>query len=252
MTKSILIVQARMGSIRLPGKMLMRLGGQTLISRIIKSLKKTKNIDKLLIAIPKKSGNEELKHEIKSNFVDVYEGSENDLIDRYYKAAKKYNSKIILRFPGDNCFPIPDEITKILEHYKKKGDEYFCSNLMPFNNSNYPDGIGAEVFSFSKLEKLKKYNLSKKKKEHLHLNFINYDKGRPNNKNFCKISTIKFKINKKKNKNVTLDINYLSDYLLMDKIYKELNLIKSFSIDDILKIYKKNSRMKSWLKKNLD
>ena len=251
MTKSTLIVQARMESKRLPGKMLMKLGGKTLISNIISELKKIDVIDKIIIAIPKKRNNKLLKSEIKSNKISIFEGSENNLVDRYFKAAKKYNSDTIIRIPGDNCFPIAKEISRIFIHYKKKGEEYFCSNLTPFNNSNYPDGIGAEVFSFKKLRNLKKKSLSKKKKEHLHLNFIDYAKGTAADNKFCKISTIKFN-SPLKTKNVILDINHLSDYLLMDKIYKELNFTKSKSINDVLKIYHKNSKMKIWLKKNLD
>ena len=251
MSKSTLIVQARMDSKRLPGKMLMKLGGKTLISNIISELKKIDVIDKIIIAIPKKRNNKLLKSEIKSKKISIFEGSEDNLVDRYFKAAKKYNSDIIIRIPGDNCFPIAKEIKRIFIHYKKKGEEYFCSNLTPFNNSNYPDGIGAEVFSFKKLSNLKKKNLSKKKREHIHLNFIDYVSGTAVDNKFCKISTIKFS-SPFKTKNVILDINHLSDYLLMDKIYKELNFTKSKSINDILKIYNKNSKMKLWLKKNLD
>ena len=251
MTNNILIVQARMESARLPGKMLMRLGGKSLILNIIDNVIKTKDVNKIVISIPKTSKNKELKKEINLRKVCIFEGSQNDLIDRYFKTAKKYKADTILRIPGDNCFSIPREITKILKNYKKKGGEYFCSNLTPFNGSNYPDGIGAEVFSFKKIKYLKKINLSKKKKEHIHLNFINYGKSKPANKKFSKISTIKFK-SKFSTKNIKLDINYLSDYLLMDKIYKELNYTKSKSINNVLKIYKKNEMMKRWLKKNLD
>ncbi len=251
MVNNILIVQARMESTRLPGKMLMRLGGKSLISNIIDNLVDINGVNKIVISIPKTSQNKKLKNLINKNKVSIFEGSQNDLVDRYFKTAKKYKANTIIRIPGDNCFSIPKEITRILNYYKKKGEEYFCSNLTPFNNSNYPDGIGAEVFSFQKLKYLKRLNLSKKKREHIHLNFINYDKSKPANSKFCKISTIKFK-SKFKTKRIKLDINYLSDYLLMDKIYKELNYIKSKSINNILKIYKKNENMKIWLKKNLD
>jgi spore coat polysaccharide biosynthesis protein SpsF len=251
MSKSTLIVQARMGSKRLPGKMLMNLGGKTLIANIISEVKKINIIDKIIIAIPKNRNNKILKSEIRSNKISVFEGSEENLVDRYFKAAKKYKSETIIRIPGDNCFPIAKEIRRIFIHYKKKGEEYFCSNLTPFHNSNYPDGIGAEVFSFKKLQNLKNKNLNKKKREHLHLNFIDYKKGTAVDNKFCKISTIKFN-SLLKTKKVKLDINHLSDYLLMDKIYKELNFTKSKSINDILKIYEKNSNMKLWLKKNLD
>jgi spore coat polysaccharide biosynthesis protein SpsF len=251
MANNILIVQARMESTRLPGKMLMRLGGKSLILNIIDNVIKIKDINKVVISIPKTSKNKELKKEINRKKVSIFEGNQNNLVDRYFKTASKYKADTILRVPGDNCFSIPREITKILNNYKKKGEEYFCSNLTPFNGSNYPDGIGAEVFSFKKIKYLKKKKLSKKKREHVHLNFIDYSKSKPVNKKFCKISTIKFK-SKFNTKKIKLDINYLSDYLLMDKIYKELNYIKSKSIDNILKIYKKNEMMKIWLKKNLD
>ena len=84
MTNNILIVQARMVSARLPGKMLMRLGGKSLILNIIDNVIKTKDVNKIVISIPKTSKNKELKKEINLRKVCIFEGSQNDLIDRYF------------------------------------------------------------------------------------------------------------------------------------------------------------------------
>ena len=84
MVKNILIIQARMESTRLPGKMLMRLGGKSLISNIIDNVIKIKDINNIVISIPKNIKNKELKKEINRKKVSIFEGSQNDLVDRYF------------------------------------------------------------------------------------------------------------------------------------------------------------------------
>lgn len=114
----------------------------------------------------KKKNDLELVKIAKKLNIPYYRGSENDLVARYFFAAKKFRVNPIIRFPGDNLFPSPAHIDKIISHYFKlikKGD-YFCSNIESFNNSNYPTGIGAEVFSFNKLEHIFLNEKNKKKR----------------------------------------------------------------------------------------
>ena len=114
-----LIIQARMGSKRLPNKTLLPLVGKPLIYRIIERVKRCKQIDNLILAIPDTKKDRAItKINFQSN-IKIFWGSENNLVSRYFFSAKKYNTKIVVRLPGDNCMPEPSEIDRIILFYKK-------------------------------------------------------------------------------------------------------------------------------------
>jgi spore coat polysaccharide biosynthesis protein SpsF len=234
MSKVSLIIQARIGSKRLPGKTLLPLAGKPLIYRIVERVKRCKQIDNLILAIPDTEVDAKIA---KINFgcnLKIFRGSENDLVSRYFFAAKKYNSKIVVRLPGDNCMPEPSEIDRIILFYKKFKNPFFASNLSNILNNQYPDGIGAEVFGFNYLDDLINMKLSKKKKEHIHLNFFNYKLNSPINEKWCKIRTIKCPTEFRR-PDICLDVNTIEEYKFISDIYKNLYYINSkFKITDII------------------
>ena len=237
-----LIIQARMSSKRLRGKTLMDLAGKPLIYRIVERIKRCKEIDQLILAIPDTKIDNEIS---KINFncdIKIFRGSEDNLVSRYYLAAKKYNSKIVVRLPGDNCMPEPSEIDKIIKFYKKFDKPFFASNLSNILNNNYPDGIGAEVFGFNFLDDLNNMSLEKLNKEHIHLNFFDYKNDKPINKKWCNVRTIKCP-KKFSRPDICLDVNTLKDYKFIKNIYENLYPINSnFNIVDIIKFLDNNDK----------
>ena len=230
-----IIIQARMESKRLPGKMMLKLAGKPLIYHIIERLKKCKKVKLIVLAIPNNKKNRCLSIIAKKMKIKIYFGSSSNLVNRIFKAAKKFKIDPIIRIPGDNVIPEPREIDKIVLHHKKQIKPSFCSNLIPFLNSNYPDGIGAEVFDFESIKKLNYMKLNKKKKEHLHLNFINYKKGLAVNSSFSSISTIKCP-KKFARPDLVFDINFEWQYLIFKKMYSQLYFKKKFfNINDSIK-----------------
>ena len=232
--KTAVVIQARLGSKRLPKKILKKLAGETLIYRIIERLNYCKEVDQIILAMP----NKKLERKIKFNFgkkIQFFFGPENNVLKRYYLAAKKFKISNIVRFPGDNAIPDPNEIDRIVKYYKKFKKPFFATNIQNVFNNNYPDGIGAEVFSYEHLKDLMKKRISKKNKEHIHLNFFDYKKQKIKNKKWCDVRTIKCpkKISYPKLK---LDINYDKDYKFIKKIYKFLySKKKMFTILDVIK-----------------
>ena len=216
-----LIIQARMNSTRLNGKTLMDLAGKPLIFRIVERVKRCKQINNIIIALPDTVQDRKIsKINFKCN-VDFFYGSENNLVSRYYNAAKKFNTKTIVRLPGDNCMPEPSEIDKIIKFYKKFTKPFFASNLSNILNNQYPDGIGAEVFGFNFIDDLNEMSLPKLLQEHIHLNFFDYKKNKPINKKWCDVRTIK--CSKKFNRSeIRLDVNTIKDYNFIKNIYENL------------------------------
>ena len=125
---------------------------------------------------------------------------------------------------------------------KKNNKNIFSSNLQPIENSNYIDGIGAEIFSFEMLEQLMKNKKLKTNKEHIALNFYDFENKKPVNKNFFKIS---YPISPKSISYpyIILDVNYKKQFNFIKKIYRNLYFKKKFFLThDIIKFLKKNEK----------
>ncbi len=226
-----IIVQARMGSTRLPGKSLMPLAGEPLVGRILERLKRTNRSDRIILAIPNKSSDDPLEALGKKCGVEVFRGSENNLLDRYYQAACEYGLETVIRFPADNPVPEPEEIDKIID-YHLNNEFDFCSNLSQVFKNEYPDGIGAEVFNFKKLEFFWKNERDLEKLEHVHLNFFNYKS--QTSEPGIKVSTIPCPKDFSKPE-VILDVNTPEDYKFMSALYDALYPKNPlFHITDIL------------------
>jgi len=244
MVKVVLIIQARMGSRRLPGKSLLDLAGKPLIFRIIERVKRCKKIDQIVLAIPKKKEDEILKRIGDESGITVYQGSENNLLERYFESAKMTSADYVVRLPADNATPEPNEIDKIITHHLSLGRRGFSSNLSSFYNSGYPDGIGAEIFDFSLLSEAYFSEKDEECLEHIHLNFFDYKNEKPKNENWCPVSTIKCPESYKRPE-LVLDINLYSQYVFIKELYDYLYNIKpDFDINDIIYwydyVYKKN------------
>ena len=240
-----LIIQARMNSTRLNGKTVMDLAGKPLIYRIVERVKRCKQIDKLILALPDTAADRKIS-KIKFNCnIKIFFGSEENLVSRYFNAAKKYNSKIVARLPGDNCMPEPSEIDKIILFYKKFKKPFFASNLYNFFNNQYPGGIGAEVFGFNFLDDLHNMKLSKLNKEHPHLNFFDYKKNKIVNKKWCNVRTIKCP-KKFRRPDIHLNVDTINDYKYIKNIYENLYPKNpKFKITDILNyLDRKGSKVK--------
>ena len=221
-----LVIQARINSSRFPKKIMKDLCGKPMIERIINRVKKIKKIKKIILATTKNKEDDILVGVAKSNNIDIYRGSENDLVDRYYQAVKNKKVKHILRLPADNPIPEPREYIRLINyHLKSKND--FSSNICNFMKNGYPDGIGIEIFTFESLKKIWENEKRKKFREHVSLNYLDYKNSKINPKFDFKVGTVKCPSNISRPK-LILDINYYKDYLFIKKIYKYFQTKKKF------------------------
>jgi spore coat polysaccharide biosynthesis protein SpsF len=235
--KVVLIIQARMGSTRLPGKSMMDLAGAPLISRVLERVKRCKNIDNIVLAIPLNKENDILEKQAKISNIDCFRGSENDLLDRYYQAAKTFNADIVGRIPADNPLSEPYEIDRIISHHKLLNTPGFSSNLAEVQGSSYPDGIGAEMFDFSLLEKAWQKESDPQKREHVHLNFYNYDLDEPVDIKFSPVTSIECP-EEYRRPDIVLDVNTNDQYKFINEIYEYFYKSNPFfGIKDIITWY---------------
>ena len=233
----VLILQARMGSARLPGKSMMDLAGEPLVARILERVKRCTKLDDIVLAIPDTDQNKPLSMLANKYGVKVFAGSENDLVDRYYQAALLNQANVIVRIPADNTTPQPEEIDRIIDHHLSLNRPGFSSNLSVIDDSGYPDGIGAEVFDFSLLADVKKKVRDPFKREHVHLNFYNYETGEAVDANWCPISTVQCP-QEFRRPDLILDVNTKDQYDFMVQLYDALYYKNShFNITDIISWY---------------
>jgi spore coat polysaccharide biosynthesis protein SpsF len=233
----VLIIQARMGSSRLPGKSMMDLAGAPLVGRILERVKRCSRLDDIVLAIPDTPKDSILKELGESYGVKVFAGSENDLVERYYQAALWSKADIIGRLPADNATPEPSEIDRIVDYHLNLGHRGFSSNLSVIDNSEYPDGIGAEMFDLSLLAEARDRHSDPRQREHVHLNFYDYSTGQAVDANWCSISTIECPIEFRR-PDLVLDVNTQEQYEFMRKLYEYLYPKNpNFHITDIIRWY---------------
>lgn len=172
------IIQARIGSTRLPGKVLKKVNGVTLLEYEIKRVKKSKKINKIIIATSDKKADDKIEKLCEKINIDCFRGSENDVLDRYYKCALEHSQfKNIIRITGDCPLVDPKVIDKVLIFFEK-GKYDYASNVL---EETYPDGMDIEVFSKKALEDAAKNAKLLSEREHVTLYIRNNKKFKKRN-----------------------------------------------------------------------
>ena len=157
------IIQARSGSSRLPNKVMRDINGSSLISILLRRLNQSKRIDKLVLATTTSNADNLLVAHVKSLGFDVYRGSENDVLARYYEAAKKFKAKYVVRITGDCPLVDASLVDSLIEKFFEKKLDYISNSNPP----SFPDGLDAEMFTLETLERTQKLAKKKFDREHV-------------------------------------------------------------------------------------
>ena len=230
------IIQARLGSSRLPGKVMLLLAGKPLILRMYERVACSKYAGKIVVAITEEEDDNDLFKLCKQYNIETFRGNTLDLLDRHYEAAKQYGTDAVVKIPSDCPLIDPEIIDKVILYYINNRDKYdFVSNLHP---PTYPDGNDVEIMSFEALEKA--WINAKKDFEREHTTpyiWENPDKFRIWNvvweKGFDYSMTHRF------------TIDYKEDYEFIKRVYDELyHQNNRFGLNDILELLEKKPEIK--------
>ena len=161
--KTIIISQARMGSTRLPGKVLLKINNKELLKIHLDRLKKSKKMNEIIVATTINIEDNEIESLCENWGIKVSKGSQDDVLDRFYQAAKKANADWVVRVTSDCPLIDPVLIDDIIS-LAHKTDVDYCSNVLI---ENFPDGQDIEVFKFSALKKAWENALLKSEREHV-------------------------------------------------------------------------------------
>lgn len=223
---TIAIIQARLGSTRLPGKVLLDLEGKTVLEHVIERVKASELINDVVVATTIRKEDLRIIKLCAGLGISVYCGSVDDVLDRYYQAARLFKADHIVRITSDCPLMDPMVIDEVIAlHIREKAD--YTSNTI---KETYPDGEDVEVFTFDALKKAWKNANLASEREHV----TPYLRKNP----AFKKASLEFKKDLS-HKRWTLDNP--EDYEFIKLIYKNLyNKTQLFGMDEILKFIDKN------------
>jgi spore coat polysaccharide biosynthesis protein SpsF len=231
------IIQARMGSTRLPGKILKEVSGKTLLYYLIERLRQSERIDQVVIATTTHTKDDVLVKLCNEWDIPVFRGSEEDVLERYYQAAQENNAQCVVRVTSDCPLIDPDIIDQTIALYLENLSEYdYTSNS---RIQTFPRGMDVEVFSFDALSQA--YNHAKKPYQREHVTPYLYDE--PG----------KFRLGNLKNSagntsDIRLTVDTPEDFALVKKILEEIYPKNPrFRLKDIIELLKKHP---DWLEIN--
>lgn len=167
MLKIATIIQARMGSSRLPGKVMLKICKKTVLEHVINRVEKSKLVDEIIIATTKKESDEIIVKEATRCGVKYFKGSEEDVLSRYYFAAKENDVDIIIRITSD-C-PLIDShiIDEVIDFYLKNDYDIVTNAGNDLIQRTYPRGLDVEIFSLKALENAHSNAKEKYQREHV-------------------------------------------------------------------------------------
>ena len=167
------IIQARMGSTRLPGKNMKKVNGKPLLWFVVERLRECKNLDEIVVATTDTKKDDVIEEFCKKNNIKCFRGSEENVLERYYQAASANNLETIVRITADCPLIDPITVDKAIDLFRESKTDY-VSNVA---SRSFPRGLDVEVFSFQALEKAFSEAEKDMDKEHVtHYIYNNKDK----------------------------------------------------------------------------
>lgn len=143
------LIQARMGSSRFPGKVLADLSGRPMLWHVVNRVRHARNVEKVVVATTDEATDDAIARFCAQEGINCFRGNEQDVLDRFYHAAKANRADVVVRITADCPLIDPEVIDKVVARFET-GDCDYASNVERYT---YPDGLDIEVFSFHALER---------------------------------------------------------------------------------------------------
>ena len=227
------VLQARMGSERLPGKSLMEVGGKSILEHIIENLKSSKHLSRIVLATTKGKEDKALLELAEKLEVDGFAGRETNVLTRFNDAAEKFELNIVIRICGDNILTDVDGMDRTIALYIRKKPDMAING----GEQGYPLGTGVEVLSTSLLQKLNKSVKSIIEREHVTLHIYKQ-------REKYRILSLEAPVNYR-DLNIRLTIDTPEDLFLIRLLYEKLKEDnKEFKLPFIAEYVRKHPEIK--------
>ncbi|SHE57235.1 putative polysaccharide biosynthesis cytidylyltransferase [Clostridium fallax] len=228
---NLLIIQAHMGSTRLPGKVMKKICDKEVLLHVYERCNKCKLIDKIIIATSTDKDNDEIEKFCCINNIECFRGNENDVLDRYYQCAKLYNPNFIVRVTSDCPLLEPRLIDYWLENAINDNVDFVEEEKEIFT------GFGVDIFSFNSLIKMKKKATTNKQKEHV-VGYYYDNKNQFINKKYPLKDNLKYLY---RDYRLTLDTK--EDFELISLLYKKFYHNDFLDLQEVMCYLDKNNQI---------
>lgn len=219
--KVVAVIQARMASTRLPGKVMMKINGISVLQCLTNQLSHATLLDRTIIATTHNKNDDVIVDLARSLKLDSFRGNSLDVLDRYYQCAKHFSLNHIVRITSDCPLLDPEIIDKTISLYNKGNFDYVNN----FSKKRYPYGTEVEVFSFETIEKA--WRNAEKPSEREHVTPYIY-----NNPDKFVLGSIEPNVDLS---NLHWSVDRIADLELVRFLYKKINH-RPIHVDDILKV----------------
>ncbi len=222
--KTDIILQARMNSSRLPGKIAMRLKGRTVLEHVIDRLKMFDRADDIIVATTSTEA-DDLTCAIAGNAgVKVFRGSEDNVLERYYLCAKEYNADQVIRATADDPLTSIELLNAMYDSHMEKTADYTYSD-------GYPIGVQEEIVSFEALERCHALSYKQNHFEHV-LEYI------LENESDFRVNLLSAPIELNR-PDVRITLDTIDDFRIIEKYYNSFDNIKTITIHDIIEYWER-------------
>lgn len=232
--RNLALIQARLGSSRLPGKVLKDLCGKPLIQRVYEGTQRSKKIDKIIVCIPKGEKDLSLKNFCIQQGYEYFAGDENDVLNRFYEAANLFKPDNIIRVCADNPLVDGYYIDSLIDFFEENDCDY-SFNHIPYKENNWPDGLGAEIFKKKVLDRLQ-MTLKKDSPHREHVTSYIWS-----NKEKFRFKVFHNKVNLRDLNKLKLDIDTFEDFEKLNYIISNIRM-SDFDFLKIVEVYSKFSK----------
>jgi spore coat polysaccharide biosynthesis protein SpsF len=220
------IIQARMGSERLPGKVLAPIGNNSLLTILIHRLKQSSYLDLIVVATTTKKDDDVIVELAKSEGVCWHRGSEQDVLGRYFEAATRFNADVVVRVTADNPLTDPELMDRLIEaHLKYRWDYSYCPDA--------PLGTGVEIIDYAALHKTNEAGVTRFEREHVTA-YI-----RTHSASF-EIDLVDSEI---MDQGISLTVDTAADLTFMNELEERLGPLESVNISHLIELIKKNPKL---------
>ncbi|MBK9331105.1 MAG: glycosyltransferase family protein [Ignavibacteria bacterium] len=234
--KTVIVIQARTGSTRLPGKILLPLGGKPMLVRMYERVAASKSAQEIVVATTIDPQDDDVVKHCEENGIKCFRGHPADLLDRHYKAGIESGADVIVKIPSDCPLICPDVIDKVLNfYYSHQNDFDYVSNLHP---ATHPDGNDVEIMPMKILEQA--WNEAERGFEREHTTPFIWE--RPER---FRIGNVEWETGLDFSMSHRLVVDYEEDYEFVKKIFEELYENKNdFKLCDIMMLLDRKPELK--------
>ena len=224
-----------MGSSRLPGKVLRKIKGRPMLYYVIRQVLASKTVDDVIIATTREKSDDVVVEYCRQNHIKIFRGAKNDLLDRYFQCAEKFDCDPVIRITSDCPLIDPGVIDRVFEKFRKNSYDYVGNNLEKisgmWNNStcNYPQGMTVEISSLDALKKAWKMARRPSEREHV-FPYIQF------NSELFRISKLKMRKNLS---HIRCTVDHLEDFRFVQAILDRNGYGRIVTINDIENTVKK-------------